>query len=93
MRSSVPSVGTANAPWLHPLAFHPMPGWQTGMSGNRHSVYVGPPAKRVAAPLESSAWVARNVGYRLTLSPLQPRRGTFWTLAQAMTTTLLQQQR
>ena len=54
----------ALAPWLHPLAFRPLPGWQTGMSGNRHSLYVGPPAKRVAAPLESSAWIARNVRYR-----------------------------
>lgn len=54
----------ALAPWLHALAFHPLPGWQTGMSGNRHSLYVGPPTKRVAAPLESSAWIARNVRYR-----------------------------
>lgn len=54
----------ALAPWLHPLAFHPLPGWQSGMSGNKHSLYVGPPAKRVAAPLESSAWIARNMRYR-----------------------------
>ena len=46
----------ALAPWAHPLAFAPLPGWQTGMSGT-HSAYV----KTV---LESSAWIARNVRYR-----------------------------
>ena len=44
--------------------FHSLPGWQTGMSGNTHSVYVSPAAKRVATPLESSAWIARDVHYR-----------------------------
>jgi hypothetical protein len=54
----------ALAPWLRPLAFHPLPGWHTGMSGNQRSRYVGPPAKRVATPLESSAWIARNLRFR-----------------------------
>ena len=64
----------AFAPWLHPLVFRPLPGWQTGMSGNRHSRYVGPPAKRVAAPLESSAWIARNVVYRDVTTADPPNR-------------------
>jgi hypothetical protein len=64
----------ALAPWLHPLAFHPLPGWQSGMSGNRHSLYAGPPAKRVAAPLESSAWIARNVRYRDAATADPPNR-------------------
>jgi len=44
------------APWLHPLAFRPLPGWQTGTSGT-HSAYV-------RGVVESSAWIARNVRYR-----------------------------
>lgn len=51
------------APWAHPLGFRPVPGWQTGASGNTRSVYVGHGA-RVAAPLESAAWIAKNVRYR-----------------------------
>src|SRR5207245_6711559 len=27
-------------------------------------VYVGPPLNRIKTPLESSAWIARNVGYQ-----------------------------
>jgi hypothetical protein len=50
-------VVLALAPWTHPLAFAPLHGWQTGMSGNTRSAYV----KTV---LESSAWIARNVRYR-----------------------------
>ena len=46
----------ALAPWAHPLAFAPLPGWQTGMSGT-HLAYV-------KTMLESSAWIARNVRYR-----------------------------
>ena len=57
-------VALTLAPWLHPLAFRPLPGWQTGMSGNTHSLYLGPAARRVVAPLESAAWIARNVTYR-----------------------------
>ncbi len=64
----------ALAPWLHPLAFAPLPGWQTGMSGNTHSPYVGPPSKRVARPLESSAWIARNVRYRDAATADPPNR-------------------
>src|SRR6266545_8133539 len=52
------------APWLHPLAFAPLPGSHTGMSGNTHSLYVGRPSKRVVRPWESSAWIARSVRYR-----------------------------
>lgn len=54
----------ALAPWTHPLAFASLPGWQTGMRGNTRSAYVGPPLNRVKTPLESSAWIARNVRYR-----------------------------
>jgi hypothetical protein len=46
----------ALAPWSHPLAFRPLPGWQTGMSGT-HSAYVH-------GVVESSAWIARNARYR-----------------------------
>ena len=49
-------VALALAPWTHPLAFAPLHGWQTGMSGNTRSAY----GKTV---LESSAWIARNVHY------------------------------
>jgi hypothetical protein len=51
------------APWTHPLAFHPSPGWQTGASGTTRSAYVGP-GPHATVPLESSAWTARNVRYR-----------------------------
>jgi len=54
-------VALAVAPWMHPIAFHPIPGWQTGMSGNVPSQYGGPSGKRVAQPVASSAWIARNV--------------------------------
>jgi hypothetical protein len=53
----------ALAPWGHPLAFRPLPGWHAGASGNTRSVYVGG-GKRVRAPEESAAWVARGVRYR-----------------------------
>lgn len=51
------------APWAHPLSFRPVPGWQTGTSGNTRSVYVGH-GSRATAPLESAAWIAKNVRYR-----------------------------
>ena len=54
----------ALAPWLHPLTFAPLPGWQTGMSGTRHSLYVGLPGYRVNTSRESSAWIATHVRYR-----------------------------
>src|ERR1035437_7950752 len=54
----------ALAPWAHPLAFGALPGWQTGMSGNTRSAYVGAPLNRVKASLESSAWIASNVRYQ-----------------------------
>lgn len=50
-------------PWLHPLGFHSLPGWQTGASGNTQSAYIGP-GKRLTVPSESTAWIARNVRYR-----------------------------
>jgi hypothetical protein len=49
------------APWTHPLAFRPLPGWRTGASGNVPSLY-GPSSVR--APREATAWIARNVRYR-----------------------------
>ena len=40
-----------------------MPGWQTGASGETHSFYGGP-GIRARPPLESTAWIAKNVRYR-----------------------------
>jgi hypothetical protein len=66
------------APWSHPLAFKPLPGWHTGASGNVRSAYGGH-----GTPRASSAWIATNVRYRdratadppnATLRTL-PRRG------------------
>jgi hypothetical protein len=51
------------APWTRPLSFRPVPGWQTGVSGNTRSVYVAP-GLHATVPLESAAWIARNVRYR-----------------------------
>jgi hypothetical protein len=56
-------LALAVAPWAHPLVFQPMPGWQTGASGNTTSAYVGRRTKAVV-PLESTAWIATNVRYR-----------------------------
>ena len=56
-------LALAVALWAHPLAFQPMPGWQTGASGNTTSAYVGHRRKAVV-PLESTAWIAKNVRYR-----------------------------
>ncbi len=60
----------ALAPWAHPLAFQPLSGWRTGASGNVNSRHVVP-SKRVPAPKESAAWIARNVRYsdRATADP------------------------
>lgn len=63
MSTSVLLAALTLAPWLHPLAFQPLPGWQTGASGNTRSVYVGR-GKRVVAPEESTAWIAKGVRYR-----------------------------
>jgi hypothetical protein len=54
-------AAAALAPWAHPLAFRPLPGWRTGASGDVPSLY-GPSPVRV--PKASSAWTARNVHYR-----------------------------
>src|SRR5712691_3253232 len=56
-------VALALAPWTHPLAFQPLPGWRTGASGTTNSLHVVP-TKSVPAPKESAAWIARNVRYR-----------------------------
>ena len=81
-------LAVALAPWLQPLAFRPLPGWQTGASGNTRSVYVGP-GTHVVAPLESTAWIARNVRYRddatadppnTTLAHLPPTGVIIWAV-------------
>jgi hypothetical protein len=56
-------ISLAVAPWAQPLAFQPLPGWQTGASGNTTSAYVGRHTK-TAVPLESTAWIAKNVRFR-----------------------------
>jgi hypothetical protein len=56
-------VALTVAPWLHPLAFGPLPGWHSGMSGNTRSAYVGS-GSHAAVPLESAAWIATSVHYR-----------------------------
>jgi hypothetical protein len=74
-------AAAAVAPWTQPLRFLPLPGWQRGASGTFASSYG--PAGHVAAPRESTAWMATGVRYRdgpradppdATLSRL-PRRG------------------
>jgi hypothetical protein len=59
------------APWAHPLRFRPLPGWQTGASGNVPSLYGPAP---VRAPRESSAWIAEKVGYRDRATADPPNR-------------------
>jgi hypothetical protein len=66
-------LSLAAAPWAQPLAFHPLAGWQTGASGNTRSAYVGLPA-RATVPLESTAWIARNVPYRDDATADPPNR-------------------
>lgn len=56
-------VAAALAPWAHPLAFQPMPGWRTGASGNVPSLYTGR-TEAPPMPKASTAWMARNVRYR-----------------------------
>lgn len=56
-------LALALAPWTQPLSFHPLVGWQSGTSGNTHSVYDGH-GTHVATPLESTAWFAKGVRYR-----------------------------
>jgi len=56
-------VALTLAPWLQPAAFRPLSGWQTGASGTTRSLYAGPD-KRITAPLESAAWIVRDVRYR-----------------------------
>ena len=63
MSTSVLLAALTLAPWLHPLAFRPLPGWQTGASGNTRSVYLAR-GKHAGEPEESAAWIAKGVGYR-----------------------------
>jgi len=57
------AVALLSAPWAHPLAVRPLPGWHTGISGNVRSAYVGK-GKYTSVPQESSAWIATGVRYR-----------------------------
>jgi hypothetical protein len=66
-------LALAVAPWAHPLSFGHVPGWQTGLSGNTHSLYAGA-GRRPNGPLESSAWIARNVRYRDDATADPPNR-------------------
>lgn len=54
-------IALAIAPWIHPVAFQPLPGWQTERSGNLRAAPVG--NNRTAAALESAAYMARGVRY------------------------------
>ena len=73
-------AAVALAPWAQPLRFRPLAGWQRGASGTFDSSYG--PAGDVAAPKESTAWLAKGARYRdrpsadppdATLSRLPPR--------------------
>jgi hypothetical protein len=84
-------VALALAPWTHPLSFGPVTGWQTGASGNTQSAYVGA-GRHATVPLESTAWIARNVRYRdeatadppsKTLAHLPPRGIIVWAVVYA----------
>jgi hypothetical protein len=63
----------ALAPWAHPLAFAPLPGWHTGMSGTVLSQYDNASAN-VRMPKESAAWMATNVRYRDRATADPPNR-------------------
>jgi hypothetical protein len=88
--SSILLAALTLVPWLHPLAFRPLPGWQTGASGDTRSVYVGG-GKHVAAPKESAAWIAQGVRYRdpatadppnTTLAQLPPDGVVIWAVIE-----------
>lgn len=73
-------AAVALAPWAQPVRFRPLPGWQRGANGTFNSSYG--PAGDIAAPKESTAWMANGVRYRdrrradppdATLSRLPPR--------------------
>lgn len=66
-------LALAVAPWAHPLSFRPLPGWQTGASGNTRSSYGGQ-GSGASRPLESSAWIARDVRYRDRATADPPNR-------------------
>jgi hypothetical protein len=55
-------AAVALAPWAHPLRFRPLPGWQDGANGTFKSSYG--PGGEIAAPKESTAWIAKGVRYR-----------------------------
>lgn len=63
----------ALAPWAHPLAFRPLPGWHTGASGTVNSLYDNA-SKRVRVPNESAAWTATDVLYRDRVTEDPPNR-------------------
>jgi hypothetical protein len=74
-------AAVALAPWVQPLRFQPLSGWQRGASGTLNSSYG--PVPEIDSPKESTAWMARGVRYRdrptadppnATLSRL-PRQG------------------
>lgn len=78
-----------SVPWMHPLAFRPLAGWQTGASGTVRSAYVGK-AGDAARLRESSAWTATGVRYRdpptadppnATLGHLPPAAIVVWAVA------------
>ena len=84
-------VALTVAPWLHPLAFRPLPGWHAGMSGNTDSAYVGA-GPHAVVPLESVAWIATNVRYKdeatadppnKTLAHLPPHGIIVWAVIYA----------
>ncbi len=84
-------VALTVAPWLHPLAFSPLPGWHAGTSGNTKSAYVGS-AHHAVVPLESAAWIATNVRYtdeatadppNKTLAHLAPDGIVVWAVTYA----------
>jgi hypothetical protein len=66
------------APWTHPLVFRSLSGWTTGASGTVHSAYIGH-NKYLRGPVESAAWIAKNVRYRSPATE-DPPNGTLTRL-------------
>jgi len=84
-------LALALAPWTHPLSFRTAVGWLTGASGNTRSAYVGP-GPHASVPLESAAWIARNIRYideatadppNKTLAHLSPHAIIVWAVIYA----------
>jgi hypothetical protein len=55
-------AAVALAPWAQPLRFRALPGWLHGSGGTFASSYG--PGGDIAAPKESTAWIAKGVRYR-----------------------------